>query len=92
MVETVHIHFNRVSEDKTLNDFFPEWIDEDEKWHTPSCPEISMPRLEEYRDLDMIVARVPCGGGDGEEERGLGMRLGYRLISWWQILRWRVGT
>ncbi|KAJ0014425.1 hypothetical protein Pint_19886 [Pistacia integerrima] len=73
--ETVHIHFDRVPDDKRWGDFFPEWIDEDHKWHEPSCPEIPMPRLEEYRDLDVIVARVPCGGGDEKE----GIRDVFRL-------------
>ncbi|XP_031251436.1 putative UDP-glucuronate:xylan alpha-glucuronosyltransferase 4 isoform X2 [Pistacia vera] len=73
--ETVHIHFDRVPDDKRWGDFFPEWIDEDHKWQTPSCPEIPMPRLEEYRDLDVIVARVPCGGGDEKE----GIRDVFRL-------------
>lgn len=75
-VEAVHVHFDRVAEDKTWSDFFPEWIDEDHKWHAPSCPEIPLPRLEEYGDLDLIVARVPCRGGGGEKE---GIRDVFRL-------------
>ncbi|KAJ6397568.1 hypothetical protein OIU77_018559 [Salix suchowensis] len=50
-------------------DFFPEWIDEDARWHEPSCPEVPMPRLEDYGDLDVIVARVPCG--NGTEKQGI---------------------
>ncbi|CAN0914273.1 Putative UDP-glucuronate:xylan alpha-glucuronosyltransferase 4 [Linum grandiflorum] len=64
MVETlVVVDFPRVSTNLTWGDFFPSWVDESgKKQDTASCPEIPMPRLEEprYRDLDVVVARVPC--------------------------------
>ncbi|PKI51546.1 hypothetical protein CRG98_028106 [Punica granatum] len=59
--ETVAVSFDRISGSLKWEDFFPEWIDEDEKFAPPSCPEIPMPILGEYHDLDVIVARVPCG-------------------------------
>ncbi|KAI5587334.1 hypothetical protein POPTR_005G033500v4 [Populus trichocarpa] len=62
-VETVNVDFRPVSKELKWEKFFPEWIDEDARWHEPSCPEVPMPRLEDYRDLDVIVARVPCGSG-----------------------------
>lgn len=62
-VETVNVDFRPVSKELKWENFFPEWIDEDARWHEPSCPEVPMPRLEDYRDLDVIVARVPCGSG-----------------------------
>ncbi|KAJ6775372.1 UDP-GLUCURONATE:XYLAN ALPHA-GLUCURONOSYLTRANSFERASE 5-RELATED [Salix purpurea] len=68
-VETVNVDFRPVSGELKWEDFFPEWIDEDARWHEPSCPEIPMPRLEDYGDLDVIVARVPCG--NGTEEQGI---------------------
>ncbi|XP_041016557.1 putative UDP-glucuronate:xylan alpha-glucuronosyltransferase 5 [Juglans microcarpa x Juglans regia] len=58
---TVHVGFERVAENLKWEDFFPEWIDEDEKWGPPKCPEIPMPRLEDYDELDVVIARVPCG-------------------------------
>ncbi|KDO40204.1 hypothetical protein CISIN_1g0469172mg, partial [Citrus sinensis] len=74
-VETVHVRFDHVGEDKKWEDFFPEWIDEDHKWGPPACPDIPMP-VQDYRYLDVIVARVPCrGDGDG----GGGMRDVFRL-------------
>ncbi|KAJ4719485.1 Hexosyltransferase [Melia azedarach] len=67
-VETVHVSFQRVSQDKKWEEFFPEWIDENHKWGPAKCPEMPMPaRMEDYGDLDVVVARVPCGDGDDEE-------------------------
>ncbi|KAG2695518.1 hypothetical protein I3760_07G017000 [Carya illinoinensis] len=58
--EAVNVGFDRVAENLKWEDFFPEWIDEDEKWVPPKCPEIPMPRLEDYDELDVVIARVPC--------------------------------
>ncbi|KAM3752698.1 hypothetical protein ACB098_03G038900 [Castanea mollissima] len=58
--ETVKVGFDHVSKNLTWNDFFPEWIDEDEKWAPPKCPEIPLPRVEDYEDLDLVIAKVPC--------------------------------
>ncbi|KAK9215542.1 hypothetical protein WN944_007547 [Citrus x changshan-huyou] len=54
-VETVHVRFDHVGEDKKWEDFFPEWIDEDHKWAPPACPDIPMP-AQDYPYLDVIVA------------------------------------
>ncbi|WCJ43159.1 plant glycogenin-like starch initiation protein 5 [Euphorbia peplus] len=80
-VETITVDFEPVSKDKKWKDFFPEWIDEESKWHSPRCPEIPLaPRVEEYRGLDVVVARVPCGGGgEEEEEEKKGIRDVFRL-------------
>ncbi|KAH8490937.1 hypothetical protein H0E87_023173 [Populus deltoides] len=68
-VETVSVDFRPVSKELKWESFFPEWIDEDARWHQPSCPEVPMPRLDDYRDLDVILARVPCGSGS--EKQGI---------------------
>ncbi|PSS24925.1 UDP-glucuronate:xylan alpha-glucuronosyltransferase [Actinidia chinensis var. chinensis] len=70
LAEILTINFDRVNENLRWKDFFPTWIDEDEKWGKPSCPEIPMPPFEDYGELDLIVARVPCGGG-GESKGGV---------------------
>ncbi|XVF57435.1 hypothetical protein PTKIN_Ptkin06aG0205000 [Pterospermum kingtungense] len=63
IVSTVHVHFNHVSKSTKWEDFFPEWIDEEHNsGRRTACPEIPMPRLRDYRDLDVVVARVPCEG------------------------------
>lgn len=79
ITKTVNVRFDRVSEDLKWDDFFPEWIDEDEKWGPPKCPEIPMPmpvRSEDYKDLDVVIARVPCGRVNGGKE---GIRDVFRL-------------
>ncbi|TKY52216.1 UDP-glucuronate protein [Spatholobus suberectus] len=60
-VEAVSVDFDHVDENLQWKDFFPVWIDEDEKWGLPKCPDLPMPTWEMYRDLNVVVARVPCG-------------------------------
>ncbi|KAJ8772053.1 hypothetical protein K2173_027230 [Erythroxylum novogranatense] len=72
--ETVSIDFETVSKDLKWDDFFPEWIEEDGKWGPAKCPDIPMPTTAEV-DLDVIVARVPCG----REAKKKGIRDVYRL-------------
>ncbi|OVA05487.1 Glycosyl transferase [Macleaya cordata] len=84
--ETVLVDFERVSNEKVWKDFFPEWIDEEEKNGTPpKCPEIPMPRFEEYREFDVVISRVPCGNigtdddDDDDDDKGKGIRDLFRL-------------
>ncbi|XP_057974578.1 UDP-glucuronate:xylan alpha-glucuronosyltransferase 2 isoform X2 [Malania oleifera] len=58
--ETIPVHFDRVSEFFEWKDLFPEWIDEEEEIDGPACPEIPMPEFKRYREMDMIVAKLPC--------------------------------
>ncbi|KAL0344858.1 UNVERIFIED_CONTAM: putative UDP-glucuronate:xylan alpha-glucuronosyltransferase 4 [Sesamum radiatum] len=58
----VKVRFNPVDEGIEWSDLFPEWIDE----NSPSnCPELPMPKFEDYGKLDVVVARVPCTGDSG---------------------------
>ncbi|PKI51545.1 hypothetical protein CRG98_028105 [Punica granatum] len=61
LIETVPLKFDHVSENLTWNDFFPQWIDEDQILDVPQCPEIPIPALEDYNNLNLTVARVPSG-------------------------------
>ncbi|GMI65344.1 Glucuronic Acid Substitution of Xylan 4, plant glycogenin-like starch initiation protein 4 [Hibiscus trionum] len=62
-VSTVHVQFDHVSKTRKWEDFFPVWVNEDPNSPPPTCPEIPMPQpVERYRDLDVVVARVPCEG------------------------------
>ncbi|XP_057422813.1 putative UDP-glucuronate:xylan alpha-glucuronosyltransferase 4 [Lotus japonicus] len=63
LVETVLVDFDHVNENLQWKDLFPEWIDEDEKWGYPKCPDLPMPTWEDYRDVNVVVAKVPCGNG-----------------------------
>ncbi|KAI9098964.1 hypothetical protein K1719_024731 [Acacia pycnantha] len=69
--QTVSVKFDRVDENMKWQDFFPEWVDEDHKWGVPKCPDMPMPTLENYQDVNVVVARVPCGNSDRTEKRGL---------------------
>ena len=58
--EIVHVHFEQVSEMFNWTDLFPEWIDEEEEKEGAMCPEIPMPDFRRYRDMDLIVTKLPC--------------------------------
>ncbi|KAL8041338.1 hypothetical protein ABFS82_10G156400 [Erythranthe guttata] len=59
--EMVEVRFERVGEEVKWSDLAPERIDANS-----TCPVIPMPIFEDYRDLDVVVARVSsCGGGGG---------------------------
>lgn len=77
-VETFSINFDHVDENLKWEDFFPEWIDEDEKWGKPKCPNMPMPVLKNYQDLDVVLATVPCGTNEGAGEK-TGVRDLFRL-------------
>lgn len=61
--ETVSIDFDHVDENLKWKDLFPTWIDEDEKYDHPKCNDLPMPIWESYRDVNVVVARVPCEKG-----------------------------
>lgn len=63
LAEFVNVRYDPVSKDMKWEEFFPEWVDEKARWGLQKCPEIPMPRLEDYQDLDVVAARVPCGRG-----------------------------
>ncbi|CAN4111144.1 unnamed protein product [Withania somnifera] len=69
-METFDVKFSKVSNKIKWKDLFPEWIDENEVSAKSTCPEIPMPVLEEYEELDVVVAKVPCKhvGVDGSRD------------------------
>lgn len=69
--EMVNVQFDPVREDLKWADLFPTWIDEKDS----KCPDIPMPKFEDYEQLDVVVARVNCTEGDGAH----GLRDVYRL-------------
>ncbi|KAI9084735.1 hypothetical protein K1719_033141 [Acacia pycnantha] len=77
-VETVPVNFDRVDDNLKWEDFFPEWIDEEQKRGPPKCPRMPMP--EPRRDLNVVVARVPCGGTSKEGVRDV-FRLQVNLVA-----------
>ena len=58
--EAVPFRFERVTDFFKWEDLFPEWIDEEEESDVPTCPEIPMPDLKSYGEVDLVVAKLPC--------------------------------
>ncbi|KAK7332970.1 hypothetical protein VNO80_29729 [Phaseolus coccineus] len=63
-VESVFVDFDHVDGNLKWEEIFPEWIDENGKWGEAKCPNIPMPKLENFEDLNAVVAKVPCGVRD----------------------------
>jgi glycogenin glucosyltransferase len=59
----VSIDFDHVDDNLKWKDLFPTWIDEDEKYGHPKCIDLPMPIWECYRDINVVIAKVPCGKG-----------------------------
>ncbi|KAF5192985.1 Hexosyltransferase [Thalictrum thalictroides] len=74
---TTMVHFDSVPKDRHWEDYFPEWIDEDEKWNAPKCPDIPMPHFKNYGKFNLIVVKVPCG--NDHQVKGQGVRDVFRL-------------
>ncbi|XP_017434704.1 putative UDP-glucuronate:xylan alpha-glucuronosyltransferase 4 [Vigna angularis] len=63
-MESVFVDFDHVDGNLKWEEIFPEWIDENGKWGEAKCPNIPMPKLENFEDLNGVVAKVPCGVRD----------------------------
>ncbi|CAN6724665.1 unnamed protein product [Malus baccata var. baccata] len=70
-VEAVSVAFERVARDRKWEDYFPEWVDEDEERGKPKCPEIPIPKLENYEGIDVVLAKVPCGANRTSDKEGI---------------------
>ncbi|XP_027158586.1 putative UDP-glucuronate:xylan alpha-glucuronosyltransferase 4 [Coffea eugenioides] len=73
--EIVKVNFDRAADHIQWGHLFPEWIDEDNP-EEQKCPEIPMPRYNDYGEFDVIVASIPCPIG---WEKGMGIRDVFRL-------------
>ncbi|KAG2260084.1 hypothetical protein Bca52824_079378 [Brassica carinata] len=70
ILENVHVTLAPLPKNLTWESLFPVWIDEDHKWHEPTCPEVPLPRVEGTdADVDVVVVKVPCDGVS--EDKGL---------------------
>ncbi|XP_027932914.1 putative UDP-glucuronate:xylan alpha-glucuronosyltransferase 4 [Vigna unguiculata] len=63
-MESVVVDFDHVDGSLKWEEIFPAWIDEDGKWSEAKCPNIPMPKFENFEDLNVVVAKVPCGVRD----------------------------
>ncbi|CAL0308571.1 unnamed protein product [Lupinus luteus] len=57
-VDFVSIPFDHVNKSLKWDDFFPKWIDEE--GDQQKYLEMPMPRLKDYEDVNVIIAKVPC--------------------------------
>ncbi|KAL1566099.1 putative UDP-glucuronate:xylan alpha-glucuronosyltransferase 4 [Salvia divinorum] len=56
--KTVEVDFRRVDEGVRWSDLYPSWINES----FAECPEVPMPAFDDYKELDVVVARIPSNG------------------------------
>ncbi|CAO2817821.1 unnamed protein product [Amaranthus hypochondriacus] len=56
----IKIPIEKVSQLFEWKHIFPEFIDEEEENEGYSCPEIPIPSFQEYGNLDMVIANLPC--------------------------------
>lgn len=54
------VPFEKVSYHFKWKHLFPGWIDEEHENEGYVCPKVPMPIFEEYGNLDMVVANLPC--------------------------------
>ncbi|CAH9146176.1 unnamed protein product [Cuscuta epithymum] len=55
------LHLDHVEQNVTWETLYPEWIDEEQMYETPSCP--SLPKLDVPRKpIDLIAVKLPCKG------------------------------
>ncbi|KAF6154778.1 hypothetical protein GIB67_032390 [Kingdonia uniflora] len=69
--KTSVIHFDQVPKDRRWEDYFPEWIDEDETLSTPTCKDIPMPIYDKYDEFGVVISRVPCGDNVVDQREGV---------------------
>lgn len=78
--ETTVIKFERVDEDVAWTDLFPEWIDEEEQYAIPACPNVPMPDISNETKFDLVVTRLPCRKPEQGWSRDV-LRLQVHLVS-----------
>ncbi|XP_075512410.1 putative UDP-glucuronate:xylan alpha-glucuronosyltransferase 4 [Primulina tabacum] len=74
--KVVKVSFEKVGDDIGWQDLFPQSTDGSK---VSNCPQIPMPRFEDFKELDVIVAKVPCNGFKGKEPRNV-LRLQVNLV------------
>jgi hypothetical protein len=45
----------------TWEHLYPEWIDEEELYGAPSCPDLPEPAVAEAEAYDVVAVKLPCG-------------------------------
>ncbi|KAL6899774.1 hypothetical protein ACP4OV_006432 [Aristida adscensionis] len=56
------VHLDHVAGDVTWERLYPEWIDEEELYGKPACPELPAPAVAEGEGpYDVVAVKLPCG-------------------------------
>lgn len=58
--EFVNVAFNYARRDVKWETLYPEWIDEDEQFEVPRCPQLHLPKAPKNTKLDVVAAKLPC--------------------------------
>ncbi|KAM0852400.1 hypothetical protein ACQ4PT_051782 [Festuca glaucescens] len=58
------VHLERVSTNVTWEHLYPEWIDEEELYAPPECPDLPEPAVEGL-EYDVVAVKLPCSGAAG---------------------------
>ncbi|XP_047077041.1 UDP-glucuronate:xylan alpha-glucuronosyltransferase 1-like [Lolium rigidum] len=60
------VHLERVSSNVTWEHLYPEWVDEEELYAAPTCPDLPEPApAPEGLEYDVVAVKLPCSGAAG---------------------------
>ncbi|XP_037432572.1 UDP-glucuronate:xylan alpha-glucuronosyltransferase 1-like isoform X1 [Triticum dicoccoides] len=59
------VHLDRVAGNVTWAHLYPEWIDEEELYHAPACPDLPEPSPAPEGGYDVVAVKLPCSGAAG---------------------------
>jgi hypothetical protein len=60
------VHLDRVDSNVTWEHLYPEWIDEEELYAAPACPDLPEPApAPEGLEYDVVAVKLPCSGAAG---------------------------
>ena len=54
------IHLDHVLNNITWEHLYPEWIDEEEQYEAPSCPDQPEPKIPKGSHYDLVAVKLPC--------------------------------
>ncbi|CAL5021468.1 unnamed protein product [Urochloa decumbens] len=55
------VHLPHAGSNVTWAHLYPEWIDEEELYGKPSCPQLPAPAVAEKEAYDVVAVKLPCG-------------------------------
>ncbi|GLJ25132.1 hypothetical protein SUGI_0480690 [Cryptomeria japonica] len=58
--EFITFTFDYARRDVKWETLYPEWIDEDEAFEVPKCPQLHLPKVPKNTKLDVVAAKLPC--------------------------------